>query len=597
MSYFIEHLIMTDEMRIQQRPSALPYMLGGAAVGAGAGAVANMTVPYLKGTPMTHEDVVAEVNSKDKFEARTKESAEHADSWKDVKAKQDAVNTAQAELEVAKKGTPVDANISTELEAAKNARQAEFDKLLEAEKAKAGGTTVRNIPTAEEMRLGIKGDDASKVAKDFGYYNTTLNPEYENARKAVQTNPAVSGHAEYVNAQNARNSFQSSVETYYADVATNTTEKNPKTRTANARKLEKRLDTIASNEFRYPSKADIMKQAFKDGQMVEAKGRFSTIMPDYVHTWTDKKGVTHTQKFVLKDGVKYKELLAEARASVDTQRANLISEIKATEAEYISSKQNLDAFGKRTEFRPTGKKGGPNPAYVCDLADINRKDAVKTYTEQQRVMNKFLEGKKLSPKEQAILRSIESTFGHDPKTIAGSKKITAQLESRIALAQEYAGLNSAKKSAIGGQSRIALYETQMEEAIQSNKDVKAAAKKIKNLAKKYGINVETIATADETALKEIVEGKLKGSAIEDRLTRAQSAYDKAVTDGATKVDDKLVKAAEEKVTTAKGELEKAAKELGEKFAKGGKAKWIAPVAGAVVLGLAALGLRPSSNEA
>ena len=82
---------------------------------------------------------------------------------------------------------------------------------------------------------------------------------------------------------------------------------------------------------------------------------------------------------------------------------------------------------------------------------------------------------------------------------------------------------------------------------------------------------------------------------ETRLANAQSAFDKAVADGATKVDDKLVKAAEEKVGTAKGELEKAAKALGEKFTKGGKAKWIAPVAGAAILGLAALGLRPKAD--
>ena len=338
-----------------------------------------------------------------------------------------------------------------------------------------------------------------------------------------------------------------------------------------------------------------MKQAFKDGQMVEAKGRFSSLTADYTHTWVDKKGITHTQNYVLKDGVKYKDLLATARAGVDAQRASLISEITATEAEYISAKQNLEAFGKRTEFRATGKKGGPNSAYVCNLADISGKDAVKTYTEQQRVLNKFLEGKKLTPKEKATLSAIETTFGHDPKTIAGSKKITAQLESRIALAQEYAGLSSAKTSAIGGQSRIALYEAQMEEAIQSNKDVKNAAKKIKNLAKRYGINVETAAGVDEAKITEIVEGKLKGSSFETRLANAQSAFDKAVADGATKVDDKLVKAAEEKVGTAKGELEKAAKALGEKFTKGGKAKWIAPVAGAAILGLAALGLRPKAD--
>lgn len=581
---------MTDELSIQnQRPSALPYVLGGAVVGTGAGLGVNQWTNFTKGTPMTHEDVIAEVNAKDKFEARIAEGAPEASTWKEVQAKVEAVKTAENKLAEAQKvKLPDTAKEATDLANAKNARQAEFDRLLEIEKNKAGAPTVTELPTAEQMRLGIKGEDASKVARDFNHYNTTLRPEYETARHAVETNATVAGHAQYQAAKTSRNSFKTSVETYYSDVANNAALKDPKARTAGIRSLDRRLENIAKAEFKYPTRAEIMKQAFKDGQMIPVKGRWASLVPDYI----DAKG----NKFVLKDDVKYSDLKKAAKDAVDTQRKALIDEIKATESEFISAKQNLEAFGKRTEFRSTGKKGGKNLSYVCDLADVQGKDAVKTYTEQQKVMSKFLEGQKLTAREKTILSQIQTTFSLNPHDVSESKKIATQLEQRIALAQEYATLDAAKTAAIGGQSRIALYEAQMEEAIQSNKAVQDAAKKIKKMATRYRINVEATANVDEAALKQIVEDKLKGTKFETDIAKFQQLYDEA-TKKAGVVDEAAVNTAKGELESAKGELEKAAKSLGEKMSKGGKAKWIAPVVGGVALALAGLALRPNSKEA
>lgn len=602
---------MTDEMTIQQRPSALPYMLGGAAVGTGAGLVANATIPYLKGSAMSHNDIVSEMNDKDKFEARTKEGVDGADTWKEAKKKQEALENAKKEVDTAKKALedakkttiPDTAKEAQDLQNAKNARQAEFDRLLEIEKGKvktpAGTAVVTELPTAEQMRLGIKGDDASKVAKDFNYYNTTLKPEYEKARKTVETTAGVDGYTEFQKAKTAKDAFKTSVDSYYDAVAKNSKEKDTKLRTAEARRLDKTLDKIVATEFKYPTKAEIMEQAFKNGQMIPAKGKFLSLTADY----TDSKG----NNYVLKDGVKFKDLNKAAKTAVDAQRANLAAEISATTAEYNTAIKNLDAFENKSEFRRTGKKGGTNTNFVCELTDIQGKDAVKNYTEQKRVMNKFLEGKKLTPKEKVTLSSIKTSLGLDPNVTSDSQKIVKQLDNRIGLASEYAKLNGAKNAAIGGQSRIALYETQMEDAIMSNKDVKSAAKKIKSLARRYGINVETTATttatADEAALKAIVEKQLAGTRFETDITHAQKVFDEAAKKTGkvdqAKVDaaENLLKKKQENVVTANSEFEKATNELGEKYLKGGKAKWIAPVVGAVALGLGALALRPGSNEA
>ena len=54
---------MTDEMTIKQRPSALPYVGIGGALGAGAGYLVN---EKFISKPMTHEDIVAKMNDAEK---------------------------------------------------------------------------------------------------------------------------------------------------------------------------------------------------------------------------------------------------------------------------------------------------------------------------------------------------------------------------------------------------------------------------------------------------------------------------------------------------------------------------------------------------
>ena len=134
---------MTDDLSIKQRPSALPYISIGGALGAGAGYLVN---DKFITKPMSHSDIIAEVNAQDKFDARVKEGAPEASSWKDVKAKADASKAAEEELAAARKGSPVDTKLTTELEAATKAREAEYNRLLAEETRKNGGT-VREVPS------------------------------------------------------------------------------------------------------------------------------------------------------------------------------------------------------------------------------------------------------------------------------------------------------------------------------------------------------------------------------------------------------------------------------------------------------------------
>ena len=76
---------MTDEMTVQaQRPSAIPYALGGAGIGAAAGAglagwgnVGYKTPMYTK-----WEDAVADANKDDKFIKEMAEKDGNDKTWK-----------------------------------------------------------------------------------------------------------------------------------------------------------------------------------------------------------------------------------------------------------------------------------------------------------------------------------------------------------------------------------------------------------------------------------------------------------------------------------------------------------------------------------
>jgi hypothetical protein len=80
---------MSNEMMIQDsRPSAMPYLIGGATVGSLGGMYASNKIPYFAGKKMKLSEIIEEVNSKDKFEARAKTlTKKEAKLWHALKEK------------------------------------------------------------------------------------------------------------------------------------------------------------------------------------------------------------------------------------------------------------------------------------------------------------------------------------------------------------------------------------------------------------------------------------------------------------------------------------------------------------------------------
>lgn len=572
---------MSDELTIQgvnpqayqpQKTSTTPYTVGGAVVGGLAGAGINSWVKK----PMSWEDVVKE--AKDTTDFSTK--AEPA-SWESVKAKAKEVTDLEAKLKnVPDKTLAEDAAEAIAKRDAIAARDKEFERLFEIEKTKAGGGTVSTLPTAEDMRLGIKGDDASKVAKDYKYYNETLRPEYEAKVNEVKTKTSAAGHKEYVAAENSKNNFESKIKKYYEDTANNALEKNKATRKNTEARLEKELTKIVANEHKYPTDKQILEQAFKDHKMVEKKGWRAALT---TKSYTDPK----TGKvYVLKDDVKFSELKNAAKKDIDNLRTSLLDDIKGAEGSYNEANRNMKEFAKKTEFRKLSKKGHKNTAYVCDLADINGKNAVKDLEKEAKIIERLADPKKAGKVKAAEVTALQTKYGLNPKEVAGNKKIAEQIEKRLGLAKDYADLDKTLKDALGGQDRINLYKDEMEKAINSNKDVKSAAKKIKSLAKRYGINVETTTNVDEAALKNKVTEAMKDGSFEKKVAEATKKYEEALASKGT-ANTAAKEAIEKELTSAKDKLKSAATDLGNKFKKGGTKSWIAAGIGAAV-GAAAL---------
>ena len=134
---------MTDELSLQQQQVrqvgnyAVPGLIGGAAIGATGGWALNK---YALQKPMSHEDIVKELNDKDKFESRTKDGAPEAASWKDVQEKGNALKTAEEELKTASE--PV-LEADNELMKKLNDARDGYDKALEEARNKISGDKIK----------------------------------------------------------------------------------------------------------------------------------------------------------------------------------------------------------------------------------------------------------------------------------------------------------------------------------------------------------------------------------------------------------------------------------------------------------------------
>lgn len=613
---------MTDEMNIQQRPSALPYMLGGAVAGAGAGAVANMTVPYLKGTPMTKEDIIAEMNSKDKFEARTKEGAENADSWKELKTKQEAVNTAKAELDKAKQPSLADtAKEAQDLQNAKDKLNNKLEELTNQEKARLeGGNTVTTssyktdkIPAfneipATELPTGNleKGNKPFKGNQCEQLYNA-LTSDLKNANTVLQDKINAGLRKEKTemidriksSANNAvkdlKGKTPEQIAEYFAEKETTTGLAWLGTKKTVLTPQYQRAIDLASNYYKEPTELT-SEQFLQIGKEYNPSEKLPKGWTTTTITVKNASGRLETKVIAFDDDAA-KQLLDAKKAEVKALRTQAADEIFTNMQKYVA----LDSR-KATLTEDIGR------SIAGDLADKTGLRTVTGGVDKLKMSQIIEEGAKgYSADILKIQEAIKNKTGL-PSGLNGSytgtpKEALEQATSRSAVYRKYIAqkkaLDAEIKATLKGNPIIREYDAKITDMMNNDKAVLRARKRLATcFPNLFGTTSTTTTklTAEEIAAKarEFADKNVAQS-LKDDVAKFQGLYDEAAKKGG-KVDDAAVKTAEEKFANAKSELEKAAKELGEKFCKDGKAKWIAPVVGAVALGLGALAFRPSANE-
>lgn len=629
---------MTNEMTIQQRPSALPYMLGGATIGTGAGLVANATVPYLKGSTMSHSDIVSEMNDKDKFEARTKDGVDGADTWKEAKKKQEAVATAEAELKKAKEPSlPDSAKEAQELQDAKDKLSKELEKLTNQEKARleSGNTTTavykkgKIIPFSEIPATKLPTGNLEKGNKPFKgnqcelLYNTlTSDLKKAEANLEAKVNAGLgtektkmvdlieNGSKHAVN--DLKGTTPEQIAKYFAEKETTTGHAWLGTKKTVLTPQYNRAMNLAA--IHYPDPTALTPEQFmqigKEYNPSEKLPKGWTTTPVTVK---NASGRLET-KIIAFDDEAASQLLDAKKAEVKALRTQAADEIFTNMQKYValdSRKANLlneiekgisaevaDKTGLRTVTggvdklnmsqiiaEGNGALSGPAGAtsakgYSADIARISEAIRNKATTLPSGLNGKYTGATLQESLEQATSR--RSVY-------------------RSYVAQEKA-LNNEIKATLQENPIIREYDTKISDMMSKDKAVlKARARLAKCFPNLFGETSTTTTTTKLTAEEIVAKAKdyaekNVGQSLKDDVAKYQSLYDEAAKKGG-KVDDAAVKTAEEKVATAKSEFEKATKELGEKYLKGGKAKWIAPVVGAVALGLGALALRPGSKEA
>ena len=163
---------MSDEMQVQaQRPSATPYVLGGAVLGTGAGLVTNNLV-----RKTSVDDLIKEANSKDAFTPNTTEGAKNVTEWKDVYAQAEEVKKAEQALEEAKKPVlAADDKLAKDLQQATDDYEKEISKLT-AERTRTVGGGKEEIQKFDDVWTG-KPKDAPKAKAEYNKLRTAYERE------------------------------------------------------------------------------------------------------------------------------------------------------------------------------------------------------------------------------------------------------------------------------------------------------------------------------------------------------------------------------------------------------------------------------------
>ncbi len=592
---------MTDDMTIKQRPSALPYMAGGAVVGAGAGYAVDR---WALSKPMSHEDIVKKMNDADAFTKNTAEGAEHAASWKEVQAKAQAVEEAKAAVTNAEKPVlPTDNKLAQEFETVTG----------EYEKAISEKTAEKTITKKAGSNIVPANDSWKMTVAERNNYNN-LYSQWEAAVQAFESDPKVTQLTKDIADRKLEYGM------FYDEIVNDaekeikaTAGKKPSKRIKNfAEYLEKGNgedfihNQIKKNNYHHLTNEELIRHAGGEKKLSATKPSFG---------FFEKKTAIEVTKA---DGTKAWAVFGDKELkNLKTQKADRIfKDITETLEAYSKNTNKLNNLHENVKFdkdvlkraglTQTTTRGVKGHAYLAkDGSALDFKAFVndcttnaKQYADDARVLfdngvhNAKIPAGATSVTYAPEVQNILTKYG-----VSSPKELYNELVAKQSIGNKFAAEKATVEKAIHD---ILARDTQLANLEGQMSNLRKGAKNVRNLEQqirgqfgrflgKPGATTETVAgMTREEAIK-----ALEGTDLAKKFKKLQGEVEKAAKElGA--VDQTKLNSAKEALTKAEGEFKSATEALGKKLGKSGN-KWLAIGIGAAALGLGALTLRPKAE--
>lgn len=532
---------MTDELTIQpqvqpQKSNALPYALGGAAIGATAGAF----TPMVSKKYSSYEELINE--AEDTFNKQIAKGGENKSYWETAKEHAMKVKKAEAEYdkkvaEIKEAHTSAAAALPEGNEAAKKLKEAQdvYNKEIEtlknskeyktwlqdAEKElnKTNGTkgTKFKMPTPDEVKNLGKDVDLKEIKK-----YETLYDNYQSALKNARANANKTG------LENFKTNISSTLDGLY-----------------NLSSKPKKGFTLISKKVAINNRIKVL------------ESDIAKLVPEI----SDPKRIAHEMKVAgvdYKPGSKnYKKFVNKLNEGIREDRKNLLNEILGEKIQVdiidpktkkITGKRisytNVEAFERQTEqMFASMQKFAKNPELAA-FGGVNGLDTVENY---EKALKKLEKNKGLT----------RAQYDAQKKHLTKGKELAQKL-ANIEKAMEARYENFFNKI-----SYVQKLKGKMEVAIQNDPKVTSVLQKIKNLAEGNsaikGIAFETVEgtkLSTEEIVKKAAENVEASTRYIDKLKPKKDILDAA---------EKAAKEEAEKLGLKGGELTAEGKKLLEKL--------------------------------
>lgn len=571
---------MTNDFSVEQKkPSVLPY----AGLGAVAGGVTGYAgLPKWTGKPMTHEDLIKEIEDTATFSDKVKEGAQDADLWKEAEAKNKAVKDAEKALEEASKpklpsGTS-EAQIRDQVE--KEAKE-----WIEAEQArvdKAAGNTgrrVKGFPTKEAVAKMELGEEERKVLYDYC-------DKYETARKNIF---AKDGYVDLLINGDGTGSkplglkqAKKNLSDFYSTLPAH--KKNAAIKDEYSKQIAAQVESFLPKSFNASSINSY--EMLKECQAMYGDDLFS-VTDSYVRGAKPLEVTPGKRVYVTVN-----------ESALKSKRNSFREQITDNISKYIEKDAELKGFDEKflKENKAALELNLKTP--ITAVADVPSLTA-KGKTARETLLK--LDGLEHRIKSGEIKFPSSINVNGADIAIADQAALDTLKRENVYLrdiatqyTKEKAKIQVARDSVIRQDVRVTYRQKKIKNAVNNDEGVKKVLDSIEFLNRetasesekalyrrlKSMINVEEASGSAER----ITEDKLP-QALKDKLKAAREAYaKKAATEG--KVDEAAKKAAEEKLGTVKNEFKEAAQKLIDKLPKKPGVK---PIVGALI-GAGAIGL-------